>query len=121
MIAVSSFPFRMCAQLHYIVDLFSIFLRTSILFSVVVGPNYLPTHTVCKSSFFFFMNILTNTCFRSCLNSPDSCLLKGCEVVCGCGFDLHLIISDSDIISRSVGHFVVLFGKMSYVILQSTI
>ena len=76
----------MCPEvglLDHIVALFLIFKGTSMLFSVVAIPNYIPTNSVGGFPFFYTLSIIY---YLYTFNDGHS---HQCEIICHCSFDLH--------------------------------
>ena len=70
-------------MLDYIVVLYLIFLVTSVVFSIVAAPIYIPTNS---AQGFHLCHILASTCY---LLFFDKSHPNRCEVISHCGFDLH--------------------------------
>ena len=69
--------------LDHMIILFLIFWGTSIMFSIVLAPIYIPTNS---TQGFPFLHILTNTYYCCLFDTSHS---DRCEVIPHCGFDLH--------------------------------
>ena len=95
--------------LNHMVILFLIFWGTSILFSIMVAPVFIPTQSAWMFLFFY---IFANTYCFCVFNFSHS---DRCEVISHCGFDLHF--PDEKWCWASfhvfVDHLDVFFGKMS--------
>ena len=99
--------------LDHMVLLFLVFGGTSILFSTVAAPIYIPTNSV---QAFPFLHILANVC---CLWSFYDSYSDRCEVISHCGFDcISLMISDAEHLFMSVQFFCPFLSQVFFLILN---
>ena len=103
--------------LDHMIALFLVVSETSILFSSVVVPVYIPISSVYEGSF-SFLHILSGFVI-SCL--IDNSLSNKCKMASHCGFDLHLSYSKRSWVSFHVcvGHLYVFLGEVSVEVLCS--
>lgn len=106
-----SFPLGMCPAGSHGRSVLNFLRNLHIIFSS--GWTKLPSHQQCVSVL-FFPTTSSPTPLLSGLDSHDS-HSEGCEMICNSGFDLHSPDNQWGWASFhvTIGHFVVLFGKMS--------